>query len=67
MTIEKKIELLKLMYDHAHKVSDIFRRGNDQDEAERYIDKALTLSLVIDILEDDQEAERCFEIYGGAK
>lgn len=65
MTLEKKIELLKAMEEHAFSMYDMHKADGEAEEARRYMREHIVFHTAIEILENDKFAGEMAEIFIG--
>lgn len=65
MTIEKKIELLKAMEEHAFSMYDMCKANGEAVEARRYMREHIAFHTAIEILENDKFAGEMADIFIG--
>ncbi len=63
MTLEKKIELLKAMEDHAFSMYDMYKSDGETENAKRYLREHVAFHTAIEILENDKFAGEMAEIF----
>lgn len=63
MTLEKKIELLKAMEDHAFSMYDMYKADGEGKKSKMYLQQHMAYHTAIEILENDKFADDMAEIF----